>query len=99
MMHGVSRNRLDNTEFLSVSIQEEIQSGFIVSHFLLLTLNAINVALIYDPTYRTYSVFDSHSRDVTWNPTPEGAAVLLTLDFIEDWSQYMFKLYPNILFN
>ena len=34
MMHGVSRNRLDDTEFLSVSIQEGVQSGFIVSNFL-----------------------------------------------------------------
>ena len=34
MMHGVSRNRLDGTEFLSVSIQEGVQSGFIVSDFL-----------------------------------------------------------------
>ena len=41
MMHGVSRNRLDDTEFLSVSIQEEIQSGFIVSNFLSLTLDDI----------------------------------------------------------
>ena len=32
-MHGVSRNRLDEIEFLSVSIQEEVQSGFIVSNF------------------------------------------------------------------
>ena len=50
MMHGVSRNRLDDTEFLSVSIQEGIQSGFIVSSFLLLTLDDITVALIYNPT-------------------------------------------------
>ena len=32
----------------------------------------------------THSVFDSHSRDVTGNPTPEGAAALLTFDLIED---------------
>ena len=42
------------------------------------------MALIYNPTCRIYSAFDSHSRDVTWNLTPEGAAVLLTFDFIED---------------
>ena len=30
MMHSVSRNRLDDTEFLSVSIQEGIQSDFII---------------------------------------------------------------------
>ena len=67
MMDGVSRNRLDDTEFLSVSIQEEVQSGFIVSNFLLLTLDDITVAFIYNPTY---SVFDSHSRDFTGNPSP-----------------------------
>ena len=52
-----------------------------------------------NPTYGTYSVFDSHSRDVTGNPKPEGAAVLLTFDLIEDLSQYLLRLYPNILFN
>ena len=52
-----------------------------------------------NPTCGTYSVFDSHSRDVTGNPTPEGAAVLLTFDSIEDLSQYLLRLYPNILFN
>ena len=36
MMHSVSRNRLDDTEFLSVSIQEGVQSGFIASNFLCL---------------------------------------------------------------
>ena len=50
-------------------------------------------------TCGTYSVFDSHSRDVTGNPSPGGAAVLLTYDSIEDLSQYLLKLYPNILFN
>ena len=41
MMNGVSINRLDDTEFLSVSIQERIQSGFILSNFLLFTLDDI----------------------------------------------------------
>ena len=67
-----------------LSIQEGIQSGFIVSFFLLLTLDDITVALIDIPTCGTYSVFDSHSRDVTGNPTPDGTAVLLTFDSIED---------------
>ena len=84
IVHGVSRNRLDDTEFLSVSIQEGIKSGFIVSNFLLPILDGIIVALSYNRIYRTYSVFDLHSRDVTGNPTPEGAAVLLTFDLIED---------------
>ena len=52
-----------------------------------------------NPTCGTYSVFDSHSRDVTGNPTPEGAAALLTFDTIEDLSQYLLRLYSNILFN
>ena len=34
MMYGVSRNRLNDTELLSVSIQEDVQSVFIVSNFL-----------------------------------------------------------------
>ena len=51
-----------------------------------------------NPTCGTYSVFDSHPRDVTGNPTPEGAAVLHTFDWIEDLSQYLLRLYPNILF-
>ena len=34
-------------------------------------------------TCGTYSVFDSHSRDVTGNPAPEGAAAVLTFDSIE----------------
>ena len=42
------------------------------------------MALIHNPTYITYSVFDSHSRDVTGIQTPEGVAVLLTYDLIED---------------
>ena len=54
---------------------------------------------IYNPKCGTCSVFDSHSMDVTGNPTPEGAAVLLTFDSIEDLSQYLLRLYPNILFN
>ena len=45
-----------------------------------------------------YSVFDSHVRDATRNPTPEGAAALLTFDSIEDLSQYLLRLYPNILY-
>ena len=73
MMHGVSRNRLDDTELLSVSIQVGIRSGFIVSNLLLLTLDDITVALVDNPTCGTYPVFDSHSRDVRGNPTPEGA--------------------------
>ena len=52
-----------------------------------------------NPTCRTYSVFDSHSRDVTGNPTPEGAAALLIFDSIIDLSQYFLRLYPNKLFN
>ena len=52
-----------------------------------------------NPTCETYSVFHSHSMDITGNPTPEGAAVLLTFDSIEDLSQYLLRLYPNILFN
>ena len=84
MMNGVSINRLDDTEFLSVSIQERIQSGFILSKCLLFTLDDITVALIYNPICRTCSVFDSHSRDVTGHQTPEEAAVLLTFDLIED---------------
>ena len=84
MMHGVSRNRLDDTEFLSVSIQEGVKSGFIVSNFLLPILDGITVALSYNRTYKTYSVFDLHFRYVIGNPTPEGAAVLLTFDLIED---------------
>ena len=50
-----------------------------------------------NPTRGTYSVFDSHSSDVTGNPTPEGATALLTFDLIEDLSQYLLRLYPNIL--
>ena len=45
------------------------------------------------------SVFDSHFRDVTGNPTPEGTAALLTFDSIEDLSQYLLMMYPNIFFN
>ena len=52
-----------------------------------------------NPTCGTYPVFESHSRDVTGYPSPEGAAVLLTFDSIEDFSQYLLRLYPNILFN
>ena len=52
-----------------------------------------------NPTCGTYSVFASHSRDVTGNPTPEVAVVLLTFDSSEDLSQYLLRLYPNILFN
>ena len=52
-----------------------------------------------NPTCGTYPVFDSHSMDVTGNPTPEGAAALLTFDSIEDLSQYFLRLFPNILFN
>ena len=52
-----------------------------------------------NPICGTSSVFDSHSRDVTGNPTPEGVAALLTFDSIEDLSQYLLRLYPNILFN
>ena len=58
-IHGVSRNRIDDTEVLTVSIQEGIQSGLIVSNFILLTLDDITVALIYNPTYGKYSLFDS----------------------------------------
>ena len=36
MMHGDSRNRLEDTDFLSVSKQEGVQSGFIVSNLLCL---------------------------------------------------------------
>ena len=90
MMHGVTRNRLDDTELLSVSIQEGIQSGLIVSFFILLTLDDITVALIDDLTCGTYSVFDTHSRDVTGNPTPEGAAVLPIFDSIEDLKVIIF---------
>ena len=57
---------------------------FYCVQFPMLTLDDITVALIYNPNYRTYSVFDSQSMDVTGNPTPEGAAVLLTFDWIED---------------
>ena len=52
-----------------------------------------------NPACGAYSVFDLHSRDVTGNPTPEGAAVLLTFDSTEDLSQYLLRLHPNILFN
>ena len=52
-----------------------------------------------NPTCGTYSVFDSHSRDVTGYPTSDGAAVLLTFDLIEDLRQYLLRLYQNILFN
>ena len=81
-----------NHEFLPVSIQEGIQSGFNVSYFLLITLDDITVALIDNQTCGTYSVFDSHSRDVTGNTTLEGAAVLFTFDSIEDLSQYLLRL-------
>ena len=49
MIHGVYRNRIYDTEFLAVSLQEGIQSGFIVSNLLLLTLNDIIVTLIHIP--------------------------------------------------
>ena len=81
MIHGVSRNRIKDT---AVSLQEEIQSGFIVSNFILLTLDEFTVALIYNQTCDTHSPFDSHSKNVTGNPTSEEAAVLLTYDCIED---------------
>ena len=55
---------------LPVSIQEGIQSVFIVSYFLLITLDDITVALIDNLTCGTHSVFESHSRDVAGNPTP-----------------------------
>ena len=99
LIHGISRNTLDDTEFLSVSIQKGIQSGFIVSNFLLLTLDDITVAFIDNPTCGTYSVFASLFRDVTYVVTSEGAAVLLTFALIDDLSQYILRLYPNILFN
>ena len=99
LKHGISRNTLNDTEFLSVSIQEGIQSGFIVSNLLLLTLDDITVALFDNPTCGTYSVFVSPSRDVTGVLTPEGAAVLLTFELIDDLSQYILRLYPNILFD
>ena len=99
-IHGVSRNSIDGTEFFGCIIrgQEGIQSGFIVSNFILLTLDAITVALIYNPTCGKYFLFDSYSREVTGNPASEGAAVLLTFDCIEDFSQYLLRLYPNIWF-
>ena len=96
MKYGVSRNRIDDTEFWSVSLQEGIQSGFTVSNFILLTLDDITVALIDNPTCGTYSLFDPHSRNVIGNPTSEGAAVLLTFNCIEDLSQKNFRLCPNI---
>ena len=52
-----------------------------------------------NPTCGTYSVFESHSRDITGNPTSEEAAVLLTFVSIGDLSQYLLRLFPNILFN
>ena len=52
-----------------------------------------------NPTCGTYSVFESHSRDVTEKSTPEGATVLLTFDSIENLSQYLLRMFPNILFN
>ena len=52
-----------------------------------------------NPTCRTYSVFESHSREVTENITPEGATVLLTFDSIENLSQYLLGIFPNLLFN
>ena len=97
MKYGVSRNKIDTTEFWVVSSQEGIQSGFTVSNFILLTLDDITVALIYNLTCGTYSVFDPHSRNVIGNPTSEGAAVLLTFNCIEDLSQYFLRLYPNIV--
>ena len=67
-----------------------------MSILLLLTLDDITVALIHNPTCEKYSLFDSHLSDVTGNPISEGAAVLLTF---EGLSQYLLRLYPNILFN
>ena len=85
---------------MAESLQEGVQSGVIVSYLLLLTLDDMTVALIYNLcACGTYSLFDSDLMDVTGNPTSEGAAVLLTVDCIEDLSQYLMRLYPNILFN
>ena len=49
-----------------------------------------------NPTCGTYSVFDSHSRDVTRNPTPEGAAVLLIFDLIQDLNNTFSILFPRV---
>ena len=99
-IYGVSRKSIYDSEFLAGSLQEGVQSGVIVSCLLLLTLDDITVALIYNPcACRTHSLFDSDLMDVTGNPTSEGAATLLTFDCIEDLSQYLMSLYPNILFN
>ena len=48
MIHGVSRNSIDDHEFLAVSLQ--VHSGFIVSNFVLLILDEITVALMCNPT-------------------------------------------------
>ena len=99
MIHGVSRNSIDDHEFLAMSLQEGIHSGFIVSNFVLLTLDEITVALKCNQSTGTYSLFDSPSRDVAGKPTSDGVAVLLSFDCIEDLSQYLLRLYPKILFN
>ena len=162
MIHDVSRNRLDDAWFLSVSIQEGIKPPvsfclhwmislwhlFITQHVVthavsipikeptmlirfycivirssrmlyMIGIKEISFFIISDlprfanymglsfrmqyqfdnPTYRTYSVFGSHSRAVKRNPTPNGAAVLLTFDSIEELKQYLLRLYPNKLFH
>ena len=64
-----------------------------MSNLLLLTLYDISGT----STCGTYSLFDSHLRDVIGNPTPEESDVLLTFDCIGYLIQYFLRLYPNIL--
>ena len=59
--------------------------------------NACSIVLIIEHVEHT--LYFSHSRDVPVNPTPEGAAALLTFVSIEDLSQYVLRLYPDLLFN
>jgi len=61
-------------EFLAISLNDAIDTGFGLSEYIICTFNDVTVALF--TINNRYYVFDSHSRDVRGNQHPFGSAVL-----------------------
>jgi len=101
-IHGiVNIHRQESLEqnFMAMPFRHGLTTAFLDSNFVLLTVGELTVALVYDNVHETFHVIDSHARNSMGEADPNGSAVILSFESLEDLFEYIERIYCNQIYN
>ena len=100
-IHGVTTagSQSAYTHFLPSPLDQGLMLALSSTDFALLTVGQLTIAVIHDTVFDIYHVVDSHCRDQCGNPSPAGAAVLMSFSRLDDLCAYFQRICNNQLYN